>query len=476
MMPRRLPLAETLKALPPEWPQDPIPAIRQAIARSGRKVAVLDDDPTGAQTVYGVPVLTRWDVDSLAAELAGESSTFYVLTNSRGLAPSAASALSAEIGCNLLEAARKAGRPFTVVSRSDSTLRGHFPGEVEALSRALGDGFDAWVLVPFFLEGGRYTMDNVHYVAEGDWLVPAGETEFARDPAFAYRASDLRLWVEEKTGGRVRAQDVACVSLEDIRRGGPERVAQLLLGLPPGSVCVVNAASYRDLEVFVLGLLDAEARGRRFLFRTAASFIRARMGLYGRPLLTREELALPSTGGALVVVGSHVPRTSGQLTRLLERPGIEGIEISVPALLSGRRHAEGQRVSRQASAALEMGRDVVAYTSRQLVTGTDAEDNLSIGQRVSDGLIAILKGIAARPRYILVKGGMTSSRLATEGLGVRRALVPGQVLPGVPVWRLGPESRYPGLAYVVFPGNVGGPDALAEVVDRLAPGPHTGKG
>ncbi len=469
MMLRRLPLAEALKALPPEWPQDPIPAIRQAIARSGRKVVVLDDDPTGAQTVYGVPVLTRWDVDSLADELAGESSTFYVLTNSRGLAPSAAVALNAEIGRHLLEAARKAGRPFTVVSRSDSTLRGHFPGEVEALANALGDGFDAWVLVPFFLEGGRYTMDNVHYVAEGDWLVPAGETEFARDPAFGYRASDLRLWVQEKTGGRVRAQDVACVSLEDIRRGGPERVAGRLLGLPPGSVCIVNAASYRDLEVFVLGLLDAEARGRRFLCRTAASFIRARMGLYGRPLLAWGELDIPAWGGALVVVGSHVPRTSGQLARLLERPGIEGIEVSVPALLSESRHAaEVRRVAQWAGEALEGGRDVVVYTSRQLVTGNNAEDSLSIGQRVSDGLIAIVQGIAARPRYMLAKGGMTSSRIATEGLGVRRALVPGQVLPGVPVWRLGPESRYPGLAYVVFPGNVGGPDALAEVVDRLS--------
>jgi hypothetical protein len=54
--------------------------------------------------------------------------------------------------------------------------------------------------------------------------------------------------------------------------------------------------------------------------------------------------------------------------------------------------------------------------------------------------------------------------------GVRRAQVLGQIVPGVPVWRLGPESKYPGLPYVVFPGNAGGPDALASVIRVLRGG------
>ena len=65
------------------------------------------------------------------------------------------------------------------------------------------------------------------------------------------------------------------------------------------------------------------------------------------------------------------------------------------------------------------------------------------------------------------KGGITSSVLATDALNVRRAQVLGQILPGVPVWQLGPEARYPGMPYVVFPGNVGGPDALLKAVAIL---------
>lgn len=460
-----------LASLPAEWPADPWPEVEAGVRAGGRKVVVLDDDPTGTQTVHGLPVLTGWSPAELAAELAGELPAFYLLTNSRSLPPAAAAALNAEIGHNLVEAARRAGRAFVVASRSDSTLRGHFPGEVEALAGALGGEFDACLLIPFFLEGGRYTVDDVHYVAEGDWLVPAGETEFARDAAFGYRASNLRRWVAEKSAGRIAPETVASLSLADIRRGGPARVAARLLGLGGNRVCVVNAASRRDLAVFTQGLLAAEAQGKRFLYRTAASFVAVRAGLRPRPLLAPAELSLPEAGGGLIVAGSYVPKTTGQIEALLGRPGPVGLEVDVAALLDDRRRAvEVARVAFAAEAGLRRGEEVVIYTGRRLHSGADAGESLAIGQRVSAGLVAIVQRISARPRYLLAKGGITSSDLATQGLGVRRALVLGQILPGVPVWRLGPESRWPGLTYIVFPGNVGGPAALAEIVAGLRPG------
>jgi uncharacterized protein YgbK (DUF1537 family) len=298
--------------------------------------------------------------------------------------------------------------------------------------------------------------------------VPAGETEFARDTAFGYRASDLRQWVEEKTGGQVPSETVASISIEDIRCGGPKRVFERLESLDPGGVCVVNAASYRDVEVFVRGLLTAEERDQRFLYRTAASFVRARAGLPGRPLLTQEELHLSDSGAGLFVVGSHVPRTTSQVSALLAQPEIASIEIRVEDLLDkDRRNGEIERVAGQADEALRRDQDVVAYTGRQIITGEDAESSLFIGQRISEGLVSIVQHISTRPRYVVGKGGITSSDLATQALGIKRALVLGQILPGVPVWELGAESRYPAMPYVVFPGNVGGPEALVEIVTAL---------
>lgn len=463
------PKEEFLASLADEWPGDLLPEIQQEVKASRRKVVVLDDDPTGTQTVHSIPVLTEWPVETLSTELANDLPAFYLLTNSRSLPLAEAEAMNAEIGHNLVEAGHQVGRKFVVVSRSDSTLRGHFPGEVSALAKALGSDFDAWLIIPFFLEGGRYTINDIHYVAEGKWLVPAGETEFARDHAFGYRASDLRDWVEEKTKGQISSKRVASVSIEDIRRGGPKRVTERFGDLESDGVCVVNSASYRDMEVFVRGLLEAEASGLRFLYRTAASFVRVRAGLAPRPLLNRKELGVPESGGGLFVVGSHVPRTTSQVNALLARPGVVSLEISVEALLDrSRREGEIGRVIQEADQALSRDQDVVIYTSRQLITGEDAESSLSIGQQVSEGLVAIVRGIQTRPRYLVGKGGITSSDLATQGLQVKRALVLGQILPGVPVWQLGPESRYPGLPYVVFPGNVGGPEALIEIVEGLS--------
>jgi uncharacterized protein YgbK (DUF1537 family) len=468
MQPPERSLAATLADLPPEWPADPLPAIRAAVRAADEMLIVLDDDPTGTQSVHGISVLTTWMVDALRAELDGAMPAVYLLTNSRSMPLAQAQALNAEIGRNLQAAAQSGGRRPVVVSRSDSTLRGHFPGEVDALAAALGGDFDATLLIPAFIAGGRYTIGDIHYVADGDRLIPAGATDFARDATFGYRASNLREWVAEQTGGRVPAEQVATISIETIRRAGPDGVAAQLADLHSGGVCAINAASERDLAVAALGILQAEARGKRFLYRTAASIVPLRAGISPRPLLGRADLDLPAAGAGLIVIGSYVPKSSGQAAALLAQPGVASVEVDVGALLaSAGWDREIERVAQAADQRLRAGQDTAIWTSRQLVTGADPESSLAIGRRVSDGLVAIVQAITTRPRYLLAKGGITSSDVATRGLHVERALVLGQILPGVPVWRLGPESRYPGMIYIVFPGNVGGPGALAEVVAAL---------
>jgi uncharacterized protein YgbK (DUF1537 family) len=468
MNPLRIRYSEILSHLPPEWAERCFPAIQKAVRDSGLKVVVLDDDPTGTQTVHNVPVLTHWSTSMLREEFRNPLPAFYLLTNSRSLSEEEAKGLAEEIGKNLVRASQLSGKDFVVISRSDSTLRGHFPSEVEALARSLGDPFDGWLLIPFFEEGGRCTINDVHYIREDGWLTPVSETEFARDATFGYRRSNLRLWVEEKTQGKVRAENVHSISLADVRIGGPQEVKKRLLSLTDGAVCVVNAISTQDLQVFTLGLLQAEALGRRFLYRTAASFVPLRAGMSPRSPLPMEELKTNGSAGGLVVVGSHVLQTTIQLENLLSQPGLQAIEVDTEALCSDDRVAlEITRAVDLADRFLRRQIDVVIYTSRQRICGNDTRTNLAVGRRVSDGIVSIVRSISIRPRYLLAKGGITSSEIATKALSVQRALVLGQILPGVPVWRLGPEARYPGLAYIVFPGNVGRREALSSIVEGL---------
>jgi uncharacterized protein YgbK (DUF1537 family) len=266
----------------------------------------------------------------------------------------------------------------------------------------------------------------------------------------------------------VTADQVHSISLSCLRQGGPLAVRQFLLGLPEGAVCVVNAASYRDLEVLVAGLLDAEAAGKRYLYRTAASFVRVRAGINPKQLLTAADLNLGADGGGLVVAGSYVPKTSTQLERLIAGGITDSVEVNARRLLDEtNRENEIYQAQAKINGLLSAGRDVCLYTSRELIAAAGAEENLQIGRTISDGLISIVRGLTIRPRYLLAKGGITSSEVATKGLEVQSALVLGQVLAGVPVWKCGTESRFPGLPYIVFPGNVGSEDALLIVVNGL---------
>jgi uncharacterized protein YgbK (DUF1537 family) len=459
--------AALFAALPSPWPEELLPRIRAFVAQTARKLVVLDDDPTGTQTVHDVPVVTQWEEATLAAELENDLPCFYILTNSRSLPPAAARTLNLELATNLRRASVRTGVAFTLVSRSDSTLRGHFPIETDSLAEITGP-YDATILFPYFEAGGRFTIRDVHYVAEAGCLVPAGDTPFARDAAFGYRHSDLRAWIEEKTAGRVPAAKVSSISLDDLRHGGPEAVAAQLGQLAAGTCCIVNAATPRDAEVFALASLIAERSGRRFLYRTAASFVAARLGLAPRPLLAANDFSAARTRGGLIVAGSYVPKTTAQLAALRAALPLEDIELNVDALLDeSRRDALLTAAATRADRALAAGRTVLVATSRTLVTGADADTSLAIGRNVSDALIALVRALRTPPRFVVAKGGITSSDVATLGLGVKRAVVRGQILPGVPVWRLGPESRFPDLDYVVFPGNVGTDTGLVDVVRKL---------
>ncbi|EPE02383.1 ketose-bisphosphate aldolase class-ii family protein [Ophiostoma piceae UAMH 11346] len=448
-------------------------------------LVALDDDPTGTQTCHDVSVLTVWDVATLTAEFrrhtnaaatSGQTPGFFILTNSRALHPEPARQLIQEICRHLQEASAAVGRSFEVVLRGDSTLRGHFPLEPEAVESVLGVA-DAWILCPFFLQGGRYTISDVHYVAEKSEdgtsvLVPAAETPFAKDATFGYKSSNLRDYVVEKSSGAIPAGHMTSISLDTIRQGGPGAIQTQLESLPTGrrNVVVINAAAEEDVDAVVMALLKASC-SKRFLFRTGAAFVSARLGIAPIEPISAAQLSLEkSPAGGLIIAGSYVPKTTAQLDVLTteHKPDVlTTVVINVDELLKSDDAAK-EAVDKALAAAEESiaaGRDVLIMTSRRLVVGSDEAASLDIGATVARTLVSFLVQLKTKPRYVIAKGGITSSDMATKGLNFRRALVVGQAAPGVPLWRCDePTCKWPGLPYVVFPGNVGSNETLSDVV------------
>ena len=464
---RRLPAKDTIARLPREH-ESVLESIQGRIS-DGQvpTLVVLDDDPTGTQTCNNIDVLTTWDIPSLSEEFKTKPSGFFILTNSRALPSDQARSLILTICENVKAAAAACNIEFEIVLRGDSTLRGHLPEEPEAVETALG-AFDAWILAPFFAQGGRLTIDDVHYVQEGDELVPASQTPFAQDATFGYNNSNLRHYVLEKCGSRFSQQSFLSITLEDIRTGGPRAVTDKLLSLSThsNSVVIVNAVTEADMYVFVAGLLGAEKHGRRYLYRTGAAFVSSRLGISPISPLKPGNLGVSSATGGLIVAGSYVPKTTEQLRILRERRGekLRTVELDVSKIVS-----DDCNIKKYASAVsdcLQEGQDVLIMTSRELITG---DDHLVTGSKIAKALVHLVEKISTRPRYIIAKGGITSSDTATKALRMRRAKIMGQAAPGVPLWRCDEQSsRHAGAPYIVFPGNVGNKDTLADVVEAWA--------
>lgn len=433
---------------------------------------VIDDDPTGVQTVHDTPVLLTWAAADVRAQMRKEGDVFFILTNSRGLPEADAIRINTDIGASLSEAARA---PFAVASRSDSTLRGHFPSEPVALADGLGQTVDGVLLIPAFFEGGRYTVGDTQWVATPDaqsaQVISAAETSFARDPVFGYRSAHLPTWVEDRSHGRWRAQDVRSVGLDTVRQGH-QAVAQALDAVTGGVPVVVNAAGYGDLTQFTLGLLEAEKHGKRFLYRTAASFVRIRAGQSPRPLLTAHDILSTTSDGAdarrggLVIVGSFQPSTTEQLAHLMAAADLDphAVSVDVSDVLAGRWAAD--RAVADIDTVLAGDGLAVVSTTRRLITGAD---NLAIGQSISAALVDLVRALHVQPRFVVAKGGITSHDIARHGLGAERAMVLGQLQAGVPVWwlEIGAQRRNQHLPYVVFPGNIGQKTSLADAVRTL---------
>jgi len=432
------------------------------------KIIVIDDDPTGSQTVHSCLLLTRWDTQTLIKGLRDEAPLFFVLSNSRGMDARQAAEVTREICINLRAAIAEIHDEGVsihpvIVSRSDSTLRGHYPVETDVIAEELGP-FDAHFLVPAFFEGGRITRDGVHYLMVDGEPVPVDQTEFARDSVFGFSTAFLPDYVQEKTAGRIAADSVERFGLADVRGDIGER----LRGLSDNACCVVDAEQQSDLDGFARQVLAAAAEGKRFLFRSAASLLTAFAGLPPQPVVAAEmSRFVRDRRPGVVLVGSHVDKSSRQLSYLIENSTILPLHVDLDAMVRDEESLFAELVQQMVEAE-RGGRDVVLFTSRGERTFATTADRLAFGERVSTFLMRLVQNLPRELGFLISKGGITSNDTLSKGLALRTARVVGQIRAGCSVVVCpGDHPRYPGLPVVIFPGNVGGDEALAEVYDIL---------
>ena len=414
------------------------------------KLIVLDDDPTGIQTVHGCLLITDWSDQYVREAFLDDEPFFYILTNTRAMTREEAEAVTREAMEAVVRVNQEFGYRLIIVSRSDSCLRGHFPLEPNVMREVLTQhGIAVWEKTPFcpaFIEAGRFTIEGVHYMKDGDRLVPVSETEFARDNVFAYHTSVLKDYIREK-------------------------------GANPEDYEIVDAKSYDELQTYVDRLMKETADfDGAIVIRSSSSLPKALSGIDDQPLLDRSMLSpltshpipeqsspthslSPLTPGCFIV-GSHVKKTTQPLDCLFQAEGTCGLEIDVQRILDDERNLMEETI-KTIQEIVEMQLTPVIYTSRQEIRLDDANQRQHLGQKVSDFLVAIVRLLPFTPSYLVGKGGITSNDILTKGLAMKTARVMGQVVNSVPCVM---AREFP---YIIFPGNVGSEQSLREVYEKL---------
>ena len=429
------------------------------------KIIVLDDDPTGSQTVHSCLLLMKWDVETLRLGLRDEVPIFFILTNTRAIAPGQAAIITQKVCQNLkIALAAEEIKNFLVISRSDSTLRGHYPLETDVIAQELGD-FDAHFLTPAFFEGGRVTINSTHYVIVDNKKVPVSETEFARDSVFSFNHSYLPDYVAEKTQGKITSEEVITIRLDDIRSNN---LTNQLLTLKNNSCVVVDGATQEDFERFATAVLMATKEGKHFLFRSAASLITSLAKLGTQPI-PPHAMARYKTNQkpGVFLVGSHVRKTTEQLEQLLQQSSTVGIEVEVIRLRDQPqvRDIMLRNILHQVLAVWQQGKTPVIFTSREEVIFTDLKKRIAFGRVISDFLMDLVRGLPSDIGFLISKGGITSNNLLSSGLNLNTVRLLGQILPGCCVVRTDKDhTQFPSLPVVLFPGNVGNNQGLVEAL------------
>lgn len=439
--------------------------------KNQRLFVVIDDDPTGGQTVHDIRVYTQWTEDVILRAFQEEPSMFYIMTNSRSMTLKETIETHKEILNNINNAAKVTGRKYEIISRGDSTLRGHYPAEPDVICQYADIEVQKELLIPFFLEGNRFTINDIHYLREGDQLIPAGESEFSKDKTFGFDNSDLKLWIEEKTNGAYKAKDVASVSLEMLRNFRYDEIEELILSKNYKKV-IVNATCYMDLKVFAIAYFHAIEKGAAFVARTASSWPKTVGCVSDIFCLKKEEIVEKDNQyGGLIIIGSHVHKTTKQLETLKQKcTELEYVEFNQHLALEPEKFAEEiKRVCDYANTAIESGKTVVVYRRKERldVNTGNKEDELRITNQIAKAITTIAENINNKPKFVIAKGGITSSEIAVKAFQTKEAVILGQVEPGIPVWKLGKDSKYPNMPYVVFPGNVGNEETLYKIVTAL---------
>lgn len=438
------------------------------------KFVVIDDDPTGSQTVHDCLLLLKWDCSTLVKGFESKSNLFFILANTRSLSENDAKFTIEEICTNLKKvlASQAYEEEIIFISRGDSTLRGHNFLEPSVLNSCLGP-FDATFHIPAFIEGKRLTINGSHFVDK----TLVSQTIFARDKIFGYETSNIKNLLFQKSKSQLNIEDIQNLFLSDIEILNNEEnniVFKKLENLKNNKHIIVDIENYSQLNKFALAIKKL-TKQKKFLFRTAASFISSISEKKSIPynktffsnlrIRNKEKSFLPG----LIIVGSFVELSTLQLKNLLEISNCNPIELDVFEFfkITSSENDQKQRnffknkFLQEIRFSFEKGKTPVLFTSRKFMS-LDYFEQFNFYNSLSCFIAELVADLKYEIGYLITKGGITANVILTKGLHADYVYLEGQILTGISVvtYKLKNHKKLP---IVTHPGNIGTKDSLVNI-------------
>ena len=438
------------------------------------KFVVIDDDPTGSQTVHDCLLLLKWDCSTLVKGFESKSNLFFILANTRSLSENDAKLKIEEICKNLntVMASQVFEEEIIFISRGDSTLRGHNFLEPSALNSCLGP-FDATFHIPAFIEGKRLTINGSHFVDK----IPISQTIFATDKIFGYETSNVKNLLFQQSKSQINFEDIQNLLLSDIEMLNDEEnniVFNTLKNLKNNKHLIVDVENYSQLKKFSL-VIKKLIKQKKFLFRTAASFISSisekksvsevETLFSNLRIRSKEKSSLPG----LIIVGSYVELSTIQLKNLLEISNCNPIELDVFEFFkitsSGNNHKRRnlfkKKFSKEIRFSFEKGKTPVLFTSRKFMS-LDYSEQFNFYNSLASFIAELVADLKYEIGYLVSKGGITTNVILSNGLNADYVYLEGQILTGISVvtCKLKNDEKLP---IVTHPGNIGTKDSLVNI-------------
>ena len=445
------------------------------------KIIVFDDDPTGSQTVHDCLLLLKWDYQTLLKGLRSSSKLLFILCNTRSLTEKEASRRLTEICSSLIKVISNEGYSlsgFMFISRGDSTLRGHNFLEPEIINRNLGP-FDATFHIPAFIEGERLTINGKHFVQN----IPAHKTIFAKDKIFGYDSNNIKEILYKKSKSRIKLDDIKNLDLSDINNlqfTANDPIFLKIKNLNNNAQIIVDAKNYIHLNKFCL-LINKLSFEKKFLFRTAASFISAisRIGENPKSKTYYSKLRRKDKNNTylrgLIVVGSHVETSSLQIKNLLKFTKYKPVEINVQDFYQLLKFNDGEKLIKvlknnlvsQIRNLINKQFTPVLFTSRKEISCKSEYEEFQFKKILSLFIAEIIHELRHEIGYLVSKGGITSNVILSEGFKADIVYLEGQIMTGISVLNVNLTKINTYIPVITFPGNIGNPDTLKKVLDIL---------